>query len=134
MCWKHCQVYDPPEWYTNKPDPGEGWRILHPDERVEKGDEYYSSANNMWLLSGSPDTCDCKQANFPYRRRIEAVEPEPKHYVLRAGDSCETPCGNRIRVIPQGGTQRLFNLKVGDIVKTIHGQTITITAKGFEVY
>jgi hypothetical protein len=88
----------------------------------------------MWLLSGSPDTCDCKQANFPYRRRIEAVEPEPKHYVLRAGDSCETPCGNRIRVIPQGGTQRLFNLKVGDIVKTIHGQTITITAKGFEVY
>jgi hypothetical protein len=133
-CWVHCQVYDPPEWYTNKPDPGEGWRILHPDERVEKGDEYYSSANNMWLLSGSPDTCDCKQANFPYRRRIEAVEPEPKHYVLRAGDSCETPCGNRIRVIPQGGTQRLFNLKVGDIVKTIHGQTITITAKGFEVY
>jgi hypothetical protein len=64
---------------------------------------------------------------------LEAVKPEPKHYVLRAGDSCETPCGNRIRVIPKGGTQRFFNLKVGDVVKTIHGQTITITAKGFEV-
>ena len=81
--WRYCQVYDPPQWYTDKPDPGEGYRILHPDERVEKGDEYYSPANNMWLLSGSPDTCDCKQANFPYRRRIEPVNSPEKL------DSCE---------------------------------------------
>jgi hypothetical protein len=40
-----------------------------------------------------------------YRRRIEPVEPEPKHYVLRVGDSASLP----------------------------NGQTITITAKGYEV-
>jgi hypothetical protein len=199
--WTQCQVYREPSYWTNKPDPGPGWRLLHPDERVEKGDEYYSSLNNMWLLSGSPDTCGCKQANFPYRRRIEPVEPKfavgqtvrvvgpkvrpamhwgkemephigfagvirnipsieiegafynlegigiwcfredylepvepgPQHYVLRVGDSCETPCGNRITVMPQGSTQRFLNVKAGDTIETIHGQTITITEKGFEV-
>jgi hypothetical protein len=64
---------------------------------------------------------------------LEAVEPEPKHYVLRVGDSFETPSGNRTVVMPQGSTQRFLNVKAGDTIKTIHGQTITITAKGFEV-
>jgi hypothetical protein len=131
--WTHCQVYDPPQWWLDKPDPGEGWRILHPDERVEKGDEYYSSANNMWLLSGSPDTCDCKQANFPYRRRIEAVEPEPKHYVLRVGDTFETPSGQLIKVVSPGVEQIEFKLKAGFKAKLPNGQTITATEKGFEV-
>jgi hypothetical protein len=26
---------------TDKPDPGEGWRLLHPDEDLESGDECY---------------------------------------------------------------------------------------------
>jgi hypothetical protein len=112
MCWKHCQVYDPPQWWLDKPDPGEGWRILHPDERVEKGDEYYSSANNMWLLSGSPDTCDCKQANFPYRRRIEPVETvESKPLLIRR------------RVI-----------EIGDEVKLPNGRVLVFNGEGFEVY
>jgi hypothetical protein len=64
---------------------------------------------------------------------LEAVEPEPKHYVLRVGDSVETPSGNRTVVMPQGGVQRFLNVKAGDTIKTIYGQTITITAKGFEV-
>jgi hypothetical protein len=64
---------------------------------------------------------------------LEAVEPEPQHYVLRVGDSCETPSGNRTVVMPQGRTQRFVNAKAGDTIKTIHGQTITITEKGFEV-
>ena len=129
--WVECQVYREPAWYAERPDPGPGFRLLgkFPDEDLKSSDEFYREG--VWNLtckeSGSP------HAGYWYRRRIEPVEPEPKHYVLRAGDSCETPCGNRIRVIPQGGTQRFFNLKVGDVVKTIHGQTITITAKGFEV-
>ncbi len=64
---------------------------------------------------------------------LEPVEPEPKHYVLRVGDSCETPCGNRTVVTPQGSTQRFLNVKAGDTIKTIHGHTITIAEKGFEV-
>jgi hypothetical protein len=61
------------------------------------------------------------------------MEPEPQHYVLRVGDSCETPCGNRVTVLSQGSTQRFLNAKAGDTIKTTHGQTITITEKGFEV-
>jgi hypothetical protein len=111
MSWKQCQVYDPPQWWLDKPDPGEGWRILHPDERVEKGDEYYSSANNMWLLSGSPDTCDCKQANFPYRRRIEPVETvESKPLLIRR------------RVI-----------EIGDEIKLPNGRVLVFNGEGFEV-
>ena len=131
--WTFCQVYREPSYWTNKPDPGPEWRILHPDERVEKGDEYYSSANNMWLLSGGSDACDCKQANFPYRRRIEPVKPEPKHYVLRVGDSVETPSGHRVEVISRSETQRFYRLNAGDKLTLPNGQTITITAKGFEV-
>ena len=26
--FEFCQVYDPPEWFVNKPEPGEGWRLL----------------------------------------------------------------------------------------------------------
>jgi hypothetical protein len=54
----------------DKPDPGEGWRLLHPDEEVEEGDEYYSPANNTWLKSGSSKICGGKQGKFTYRRRI----------------------------------------------------------------
>jgi len=55
---------------VDKPDPGEGWRLLDPCEDVEAGDEYYSHANKAWLQSGSPKTCGGKQGDFPYRRRI----------------------------------------------------------------
>jgi hypothetical protein len=132
-CWRYCQVYREPSWYADKPDPGEGWRLLHPDEPVEKGDEYYSSVNNMWLLSGSPDFCDCKQANFLYRRRIEPVEPEPKHYVLRVGDSFETPSGQLIKVASLDTCQMQYKLKAGFKATLPNGQTITAKEKGFEV-
>jgi len=38
--WTDCQVYDPPQWVLNKPDPGEGWRLLEkfPAEALVKGD------------------------------------------------------------------------------------------------
>jgi hypothetical protein len=75
----------------------------------------------------------CEACEWTAGDPIEPVEPEPKHYVLRVGDSCETPCGNRVTVMPQGSAQRFLNAKAGDTIKTIHGQTITITEKGFEV-
>jgi hypothetical protein len=132
--WRYCQVYREPSWYASKPDPGPGWRLLGklPDEDPQLGDSVFCTDSKRWLeLEAGFDP-----GQLPthwYRRRIEPVEPEPKHYVLRVGDSCETPCGNRTVVTPQGSTQRFLNVKAGDTIKTIHGQTITITAKGFEV-
>jgi hypothetical protein len=130
--WRYCQVYREPSWYTNKPDPGLGCRLLgkFPDEPLAVGDEFFKGGE--WHPS-CLEIGDPQSHGLWYRRRIEPVEPEPKHYVLRVGDSCETPNGNRIKVISQDGTQSFVNFGVGDKVKTIHGQTITITEKGFEV-
>ena len=132
--WMQCQVYREPSWYANKPDPGLGWRLLgkFPDELKKEGDDWFCAAENRWISvwNGS----DEPQSNETwYRRRIEPVEPEPKHYVLRVGDSVETPSGNRIRVISPSGTQRFYSLDAGDKLTLPNGQTITATAKGFEV-
>jgi hypothetical protein len=55
---------------TDTPDPGEGWRLLEPDEDVEIGDEYFR--DGTWKLSGNKAT---KQSSiFYYRRRIK---PDP---------------------------------------------------------
>jgi hypothetical protein len=132
-CWRYCQVYDPPEWYTNKPDPGEGYRLLEkfPAEGLPPGDEWFepSPLETGWKVSHNE-----RQANtLWYRRRIEAVEPEPKHYVLRVGDSFETPSGQLIKVVSPGVEQIEFKLKAGFTAKLPNGQTITATEKGFEV-
>jgi hypothetical protein len=60
---------------------------------------------------------------------IEPVEPEPKHYVLRVGDSVETPSGHRVQVISRGETQRTYALTAGDGVTLPNGQTITINER-----
>jgi hypothetical protein len=74
-----------------------------PDEPVRGGDFAYNF-DGVWLELRNG--CNPTQVReIWYRRRIEPVEPEPKHYVLRVGDSATLP----------------------------NGQTITITAKGFEV-
>jgi hypothetical protein len=64
---------------------------------------------------------------------LEAVEAEPKHYVLRVGDSVETPNGHRVQVISRSETQRFWSLTAGDKLTLPNGQTITVTEKGFEV-
>jgi hypothetical protein len=64
---------------------------------------------------------------------LEPVEPEPKHYVLRVGDSVESPSGDRIKCVSPSVEQRHYALRASDTVGTPSGQTITITEKGFEV-
>jgi hypothetical protein len=135
LTWVNCQVYREPSWYANKPDPGLGWRLLEkfPDEELKLGDEIWLSTK-QWALSCNAEAGEkLQQKDAWYRRRIEPVEPEPKHYVLRVGDSVETPSGHRVEVISRGETQRTYALTAGDKVKLPNGQTITITAKGFEV-
>jgi hypothetical protein len=106
LCWKQCQVYREPFWWTDKPDPGPGYRLLgkFPDEEPMPGDECFG-VSGAWGPS-----CQAKDGGHQvfgiwYRRRIEPVELGLGHYVLRVGDSASLP----------------------------NGQTITITAKGFEV-
>jgi hypothetical protein len=103
--WNFCQVYREPSYWTKRPDPGPGWRLLgkFPDEPKLATDECWNPSERKWQQVKNDDGIQEYQAW--YRRRIEPVEPEPKHYVLRVGDSATLP----------------------------NGQTITATEKGFEV-
>jgi hypothetical protein len=77
--WKQCQVYREPSWWTNKPDPGEGWRLLEkfPDEELESGDEGWDVWNDgEWGESDNANHGKPQSKRIWYRRRIEPVEPK----------------------------------------------------------
>ena len=58
-------------------EPGDGWRLLGPDDVLRHGDEmlFYVDGAPYWMAA--PDTCfnEPKAKYFPYRRRIPA-KPE----------------------------------------------------------
>jgi hypothetical protein len=110
-CWVHCQVYDPPEWYTNKPDPGEGWRLLEkfPDELKLATDEGWFPDGAKWCPVESDNGIQLE--GYWYRRRIESVETvESKPLLIRR------------RVI-----------EIGDEVKLPNGRVLVFNGEGFEV-
>jgi hypothetical protein len=198
--WKHCQVYREQSWYTNKPDPGPGFRLLEkfPDEDPMPGDEclgvsgawgpscqakdgghqvfgiwyrrrievepkfavgqmvrvvgpkatdarYWSEKMNQHIGTTSPiKVREKKDDSWFYELGcsviwsfsedyLESVEPEPKHYVLRVGDTFETPSGHLIKVASLGTCQMQYKLKAGFKAILPNGQAITATEKGFEV-
>jgi hypothetical protein len=133
--WAHCQVYREPSWYADKPEPGQGFRLLDkfPDEELKPGDEYFDQATIKWRCSLNAKAGQPQPEKVWYRRRIEAVEPEPKHYVLRVGDSVETPSGQLVKAVSPGVEQIEFKLKAGFKATLPNGQTITATEKGYEV-
>jgi len=69
--WRSCQVYDPPQWYIDKPDPGEGYRLLgkFPDEPKLNTDEFFDTFDKAWKQVG--DTGGIQYHGVWYRRRIE---------------------------------------------------------------
>jgi hypothetical protein len=133
--WRYCQVYREPSWYADKPEPGQGFRLLDkfPDEELKPGDEYFDQATIKWRCSLNAKAGQPQPEKVWYRRRIEPVEPEPKHYVLRVGDSVETPSGQLVKAVSPGVEQIEFKLRAGFTAKLPNGQTITATEKGYEV-
>lgn len=73
--WFQCQVYDPPEWYVNKPDPGEGYRLLEkfPPEPKLGTDEVWRLFKK-WEQTANDN--GVQEEECWYRRRIEANTPE----------------------------------------------------------
>jgi hypothetical protein len=104
-----CQVYDPPQWYTDKPDPGKGWRLLgkFPDEPKLATDEFWNLRDKTWRRTATTD--ETQSACAWYRRRIESNPPEKL-------DGC------------------VDHLEVGKEYKLPSGQSIFVTEKGFEVF
>ena len=72
--WKLCQVYDPPAWFLNKPDPGKGYRLLEkfPPEELQKGDEAFgNNRDGEWGRSDYAERgCRNQCKTLWYRRRI----------------------------------------------------------------
>lgn len=171
--WQQCQVYDPPAILKNKPDPGEGWRLLEkfPHEPKFPTDEYWSNVCGRWLQIGgsnaTPQADRLQVENVWYRRRIAnnptssdssrsrdnipsgwrvlgkdedrlASDAQWSHgcgeWCLigddRVGISNELPKGHAIRQVVFYDHQEL---RVNGVYGTPGGQTIRITAKGFEV-
>ena len=106
--WTQCQVYDPPQWYLDKPDPGEGYRLLEkfPQENLQCNDEYWSRRENKWLPSPVAATGSHIQLNESwYRRRIEPIKVTEKTcvaYETQVGEVIQLPNGKRLRVTKEG--------------------------------
>ena len=100
--WQFCQVYDPPQWFRDKPEPGEGYRLLakFPDEYLQEGDEVFQIG--AWRPSFNRSHSQGQSSEMWYRRRIEQPKPEPKHYTLQVGYTYDVPSGHRITVTEHG--------------------------------
>jgi hypothetical protein len=58
------------EW-DDKPDPGEGWRLLEVGERLQEGDEFLCPPHGNWHVTGNPAHGTFEQSEDTiYRRRI----------------------------------------------------------------
>jgi hypothetical protein len=76
VAWFQCQVYEPQQWWLDRPDPGEGWRLLgkFPDEPKLNTDEFFDTFDKAWTLVG--ETGSNQYYGVWYRRRIETNKPE----------------------------------------------------------
>ena len=83
--WTQCQVYAPPRWFINKPEPGEGYRLLgkFPGEPRQPKDDVF--VDGTWRTT---EGCGPQPETLWYRRRIEQPKPEPKFAV-----------GQRVKII-----------------------------------
>ena len=98
--WDCCQVYDPPQWFLDKPEPGEGYRLLskNPDEALLPGDEAFR-LNGKWALSSNGNLSGHQMEGIWYRRKIEQPKPKPKFTV-----------GQRVRIVgPVCGEGPIYN-------------------------
>jgi|LakMenE01Jun11ns_1017448.scaffolds.fasta_scaffold9613740_2 hypothetical protein len=109
--WKQCQVYDPPQWYLDKPDPGKGWRLLgkFPHEDLKIGDEA-QLIDGEWGASYQAKTGGKQVLAMWYRRRIESNLPEKL-------DSCVA-----------------YETKIDEVIQLPNGKRFKVTHAGFEVF
>jgi hypothetical protein len=122
----------PTHWYRRRIEQLlSGHRWLANGDRLESGDLYYEKG--VLLEVGHEYWGNKVMLAEAFMRKIEQPEPEPKHYVLRVGDSVETPSGQLVKAVSPCVEQIEFKLKAGFKATLPNGQTITATEKGFEV-
>jgi hypothetical protein len=95
--YKQCQVYDPPQWWLDKPDPGEGYRLLKkfPDEPKLATDEFFDPLFNTWTRTAT--TGETQSDGAWYRRRIEPNSP--KNWMIHTLKTIFQPDGKSFRMM-----------------------------------
>jgi len=75
--WRFCQVYDPQQWWLNKPEPGEGFRLLgkFPHEDKLEHDEEWDANKKHWKWNPGISRTPAQVETTWYRRRIETNSP-----------------------------------------------------------
>jgi hypothetical protein len=163
--WSYCQVYDPPEWYINKPDPGEGWRLLEkfPNEDLWSSDEAWNDIAKEWeqttrltqceslwyrrRIANSPTSSDSSRSrdNIPSGWRLLGKDEErlaSDAYWSQGCDEWLLIGDDRVKyaneldkwhAIRQVVYYDHRELRVNGVYTLPNGQTIRVTAKGFEV-
>jgi hypothetical protein len=165
--WKQCQVYNPPAWYINKPEPGEGCRLLEkfPHEDKLATDEAWATQADCWQvvqndngvqeertwyrrrIANSPTSSDSSRSrdNIPTGWRLLGKDEERlasdaywsqacRDWIVIGDDRVAiTNELRRLHAIRQVVFPDYRILRVDHIYAFPNGQTIRITAKGFEV-
>ncbi len=103
-----CQVYDPPSWFLDKPDPGEGWRLLgkFPHEDKLEHDEEWDANEKHWKWNPGISRTPAQVETTWYRRRIETNSPAILDSST-AENTSEAPHGSRSRNTIPGGWRLL---------------------------
>jgi hypothetical protein len=100
-CWKQCQVYDPPQCWLDKPDPGEGYRLLEKFPMEAK-----LGTDEVWRLFKKWETTandnGVQEEDHWYRRRIEQKSDSCNREKLEAGKEYLLPNGLILIVYEQG--------------------------------
>jgi len=73
--WDLCQVYEPQQWWLDKPNPGEGWRLLASGEKLLESDQFFNSVGD-WVGACLKWSGGFVQDGLFYRRRIEPENPK----------------------------------------------------------
>jgi len=121
--YDECQMYDPPEYWLNKPTPNPGYRLLnkYPHENVFIGDECWNAKSKCWVYVGSPSS-NKQPDEVWFSRRIEdqpAVSKTIFDNVLKQGYRLDA--------------KFIHHPKVGDSVVFPSGLRVVVNEKGFTV-
>jgi hypothetical protein len=103
--WQFCQVYDPPQWWLDRPDPGPGWRLLgkFPAEELQPEDDWWKIESKDWLPSRRACRGEQQDEDVWYRRRIE--HPTPSNcvaYETQVDEVIQLPNGKRFKITKEG--------------------------------
>ena len=96
-------------------DPGKGYRLLEPGEKVIERDEFFSPERHGWIVSDNWTTSGDQSEYFAYRRRIE-TQPQQQ--------SQEKAMGSKIKYVIDENTCNDVNTLKLTAFHPLHQQLI----------